>query len=166
MFISGEVFDITCFTGVNQYHALRVHGQCAATHLSSQHIRSVDFEMMCSPDESSAKSKSRKEAFTANTRDNYMASIVYMASIHLAWKPEPNHERITPRSFVQMQCSRDDFNRLNTTELDPHADIVTLIIDVVTDKRNLHFVKPLSSSVEALLKNVPLARSYLIAMPM
>ena len=69
-----------------------------------------------------------------------------MASIHLAYEEEPNHERIGPNSFACMQATPQDLERLGQQQLDPGADVVTLIFDVVTDKRNFHLVKPSSAA--------------------
>ena len=138
--IAGEVFDITCFTGINQYHCLRVEGGCSQAHLSSQHIRSVDFEVACSPPDE-LNQAARKEAFSANTRAHALPSITYLASIHLAWEAEENHACITPHSFACIQASRQDLQRLEQEQLDPEAQVITVIVDLVTDMRHFHFVK-------------------------
>ena len=143
---TGEVFDITCFTGINQYHILRTLGECDASSLSSAHIRAVDFELACAPDPE-LEAAQRKADFEKQTRDTAINSITYMASIHLAYAEEPNHERITPNSFACLQCTRENFSRLDNVALDPAADIVTVILDTVTDQRHLHFVKDASSSI-------------------
>lgn len=137
----GEVFDITCFTGINQYHTLRTEGECNASQLASVHIRSVDFEMMCAPDDSITEMTARKVAFEQETRRQFLRCLTYTASIDLAFAKEPNHERITPSSFARMQCVREDLTLMSSVQLDPGADIVTLVIDVVTDKKHLHLVK-------------------------
>ena len=141
--VPGEVFDITCFTGINQYHCLRVEGQCTPAHLSSQHVRSVDFELMCNPEDKGGAS--HKEAFEAATRDKHITSLTYLASIHLAWECDKNHERITPSSFCCLQSTRQDLQRMESVQLDPQAEIVTVILDVVTDRLHFHFVKSKSS---------------------
>ena len=167
--VPGEVFDICCFTGINQYHCLRVEGECAAAHLSSQHMRSTDFEMMCNPPEDA--SVDHKEAFAAATRDKYLTAITYQASIHLAWEASKNHERITPNSFGCLQSTRGDLHRMQEMQLDPQAEIVTVIMDVVTDKLHFHFVKdkPGAHSIQKkviLPANIDmLARSYPAATP-
>lgn len=138
--VAGEVFDVTCFTGINQYHCLRVQGECGPAHLSSQHIRAVDFEMACTPSDE-VKGAARKEVFAANTRAHVRESITYLASIHLAWEEDKNHESTTPHSFGCIQASRADLQRLEQEQLDPEAQIVTAILDVVTDMRHFHFVK-------------------------
>lgn len=138
--VPGEVFDITCFTGINQYHCLRAEGKCNAAQLSSQHIRSTDMESACNGDEAEAEALARKEAFEAATRKRYLQSLTYMASIHLAWEKQGNDERVTPSSFCCMQSSRGDLRRMEAAELDPQASIVTVIMDVVTDQRHFHFV--------------------------
>ena len=48
--IAGEQFDVTCFSGVSQYHCLRVQGECGPGHVSSCHLRATDFESMCQPE--------------------------------------------------------------------------------------------------------------------
>ena len=78
-----------------------------------------------------------------------------MASIDLAYAETINNENITPNSFACLQCTRENFKRLDTVDLDPSADIITIIIDTVTDKRHLHFVKPgTSASTSAHFKKV------------
>ena len=134
------MFDITCFTGINQYHCLQVEGVCGASHLSSQHLRSVDFEVECNG--RAAGNVDPKEGFQAATREDYLKALTYLASIHLAWEQDENHERITPSSFSCVQTTRNDLLRMETVDLDPQADIVTVILDVVTDQRHFHFVKP------------------------
>ena len=146
--LAGEAFDITCFTGINQYHCLRVEGECCASHLSSQHIRSVDFEVHCSTDHQ----PNTKDLFEANTRKFYLECLTYMASIHLAYEEEKNHERIGPNSFACMQATRQDLESLGQQQLDPGADIVTLIFDVVTDKRHFHLVKPSGAADSSALR--------------
>ena len=155
--VLGEVFDITCFAGINQFHCLRVEGRCSAAHLSSQHMRSVDFECMCNIDfDKEGKAVDRKAAFEAATREKYLTCITYQATVHLAWEADENHERITPNSFACMQSRREDYLRMETMPLDPQADIVTMIIDVVTDKLHFHLVKAKSGS--SLEGKVMLAR--------
>ena len=136
--LAGEAFDITCFTGINQYHCLRVEGECGPTHLSSQHIRSVDFEVRCSTTDDQPNTK---EAFEGNTRQHFLECLTYQASIHLAYEGEKNHERIGPNSFACIQATRDDLQLLGQQQLDPGAEIVTLLLDVVTDRRHFHLVK-------------------------
>tara|TARA_B110001452_G_scaffold50860_1_gene38880 strand:+ start:281 stop:643 length:363 start_codon:yes stop_codon:yes gene_type:complete len=97
----------------------------------------VDFEVHCSTDQSNTK-----DAFEANTRKFYLECLTYQASIHLAYEGEKNHERIGPNSFACMQATRQDLELLGQQQLDPGTDIVTLIFDVVTDKRHFHLVKP------------------------
>ena len=70
-----------------------------------------------------------------------MSCLVYTAAIHLAWSQEDNHELISNKSACVLQCTRADLQCLRTAEIDPQSQIVTLIFDVVTDKRNLHLVK-------------------------
>ena len=86
---------------------------------------------MCAPAED-VEPALRKAHFEKNTRDKYLNCIAYMASIDLAYENEPNHERITPNSFASLQATRDNFARLDTVELDPAADIITIIIDAIT----------------------------------
>jgi hypothetical protein len=96
---------------------------------------------MCAPEDQELDQKARKAEFERNTRKHALDCITYMASIHLAYEDEPNHERITPNSFATLQCTRENTLRMNRTNLDPQADIVTVILDTVTDKRSLHLVK-------------------------
>ena len=139
LLLPGEVFDITVFCGINQYHALRTEGSCGASHLSSAHIRATDFEVMCAPESSSTD---RKADFERNTREHSLHALTYAASIHLAYEADKNHERITSNSYACLQTTREDFRRLGEQQLDPDSDIVTVVIDAVTDKRHFHFVKP------------------------
>ena len=150
------MFDITCFTGVNQWHVLRTLGQCDASSLSSSHIRSTDFELACSPD-SDVIPGLRKEAFEKNTRDMATEALTYMASIHLAYEPSPNHKRITPSSSACLQATRENLTSLESVTLDPSADIVTVILDTVTDQRNIHLVKNGSTTSDAMFEKVLLA---------
>ena len=136
------------FAGINQYHTVRTEGACGASSLSSGHIRATDFEMMCAPEPSC---KDRKAEFERLTRENSLHCLTYAASIHLAYEPEENHERITANSFLCMQAMREDIRRLEQQELDPDADIVTLIFDAVTDKRHFHLVKSNANAEEAKL---------------
>lgn len=148
------MFDITCFTGISQYHTLRTEGQCGPCSLSSTHIRAVDFELMCAPDPG-CHPDSRKADFEKQTRDKFQIALTYMASIDLAYENEQNHDSITPNSFSCLQATRENFKRVNTVELDPAADIVTIIIDTVTDKSHLHFVKAgTSASTESYQENL------------
>jgi hypothetical protein len=61
-------------------------------------------------------------------------------------KATPNHESITPSSFACLQATRGNFKQLDTLELDPAADILTVILDTITDKRNIHLVKAVAAS--------------------
>ena len=100
----------------------------------------MDFEVNCQPDKSFAGNK--KEEFEKNTRATYLQSIIYMASIHLAYRPVPNHDRITPSSLAELQCTRAVLETvLAQAPIDTEAEIVTLILDVVTDKSHIHLVK-------------------------
>lgn len=96
-------------------------------------------ESACQPE---AKSKQPKEEFAKNTRDMFMPCLAYASSIHLAWAKEcPNHERISQQSLAIMQSTRYDLTDLQSTELDPAAQMVCLILDVVTDMSHFHLVK-------------------------
>ena len=132
---TGEVFDVTCFAGISQYHCLRVHGECSHSHLSSCHLRCTDFELACQPEEGDARPK---EAFMRNTHGMFMQCLVYASSIHLAWAAEDNHELISLSSACTLQCTRADLDLLRTVDVDPAAHIVTVILDVVTDKQHFH----------------------------
>lgn len=69
-----------------------------------------------------------------------MTCLVYAASIHLAWANEPNHELSTEHSTCILQCTRADLKLIQSTEIDAEAQIVTLVLDVVTDKAHVHLV--------------------------
>lgn len=144
------MFDITCFTGIAQFHTVRTEGQCSPSSLSSIHIRAVDFELSCAPSPEISEPALRKADFEKQTRDKSLTSLTYMASIDLAYAETLNHESITPNSFACLQCTRENFKRLDTVQLDPSADIITIIIDTVTDKKHLHFVKTGTSASTAL----------------
>ena len=136
--LAGETFDVTCFAGPNNYHCLRANGECSAGSLASCIIRATDFELSCQPAEGS---KTPKADFAKNTRGKFMSCLVYTAAIHLAWGQENNHDLISNKSACVLQCTRADLQCLRTAEIDPQSQIVTLIFDVVTDKRHLHLVK-------------------------
>ena len=142
---AGEVFDVTCFAGVSQYHCLRTHGECDAAHLSSCHLRATDFEQICQPD---AKSKNKKEDFAKNTRGCFMPALTYMASIHLAWGLDSNADNISSKSSAVLQSTRADLNQLRDVTIDPVSEIVTVILDVVTDKKHFHLTSPPSSDTD------------------
>ena len=72
----------------------------------------------------------------------FMPCIVYATSIHLAWtKGSPNHERISQHSQCFLQSTRTDLTYLKSLQLDPAVEMVTLILDVTTDKSHFHLVK-------------------------
>ena len=50
---------------------------------------------------------------------------------------EENHESISTYSRCFLQATRKDLRSLAELELDPIAQIVTIIIDVITDKKTL-----------------------------
>ena len=143
--IVGEQYDVTSFAGVCQYECLRVQGECGPGHVSSCHLRATDFESMCQPEKGDPEPK---VTFAKNTRKLFLPCLVYTAAIHLAWQKEGNHESISPKSRCFLQSTRDDLSCLANMDLDPAAQIVTLIIDVFTDKGHLHFVKAVSGSAE------------------
>ena len=143
--IAGEQYDVTSFAGVCQYECLRVQGECGPGHVSSCHLRATDFESMCQPERGDPEPK---VTFMKNTRKLFLQCLVYTAAIHLAWQKEDNHESISPKSRCFLQCTREDLSWLAEMDLDPAAQIVTLIIDVFTDKGHLHFVKAVSGSAE------------------
>ena len=162
------MFDVTCFAGINQYHTLRVEGKCNPGQLSSVQIRCVDFEIQANRkdtesddhEQTGGASRGSKEEgegdlgiseddFKKNTRAIFYPCMTYLASTHLAWEPEANHERISPLSMAFLQAGRKDLAELKHYSIDPNADIVCMIIDVITDKRNLHFVKDHSEAKEA-----------------
>ena len=139
----GEVFDVTCFAGVSQYHCLRAHGECGHAHLSSCHLRSTDFELACQA-EDDVPAQQAKEVFARNTRSMFMQCMVYTAAIHLAWEQEPNHESISHNSAAVLQTSRADLNMLQTAAVDPACQIVTVVLDVVTDRKHFHLASDTS----------------------
>ena len=102
LFTTGESFDVACFGGPTCYHATRVEGVVSPTVLSSVHVRCVDMEMGCQPENPSDKS-----LFEKNTRAASKSLMVYTASIDSAWSALPNHERIADDSFhvLQVLCS-------------------------------------------------------------
>jgi hypothetical protein len=67
--------------------------------------------------------------------------MVYMASIHLAWEQEQNHDRISRLSRCCLQATREDLLSLKSQEVDPAAQIMLIVIDVITDMKHTHFVK-------------------------
>jgi hypothetical protein len=134
---AGETFDVTCFAGINQYHTLRVEGECNPGQLSSCHIRCVDFEeqAMALAEVDSA------ESFSTATRSMFAQTMVYLASIHSAWRREKeNHCRVAAAQAM-LQCTRANLESVKVLEPDPSANIVMLVIDVVTDMRHIHLVK-------------------------
>ena len=143
--IAGEQFDVTCFSGVSQYHCLRVQGECGPGHVSSCHLRATDFESMCQPEPGDPQ---QKATFMKNTRKLFLPCLIYSAATHLSWQKEENHESISTNSRCFLQATRDDLQSLRYLELDPTAHIVTLIIDVFTDKKHLHFVRAGSGSAD------------------
>lgn len=84
-------------------------------------------------------------------------ALTYMASIHLAYEPSPNHKRITPSSSACLQATRENLTSLESVTLDPSADIVTVILDTVTDQRNIHLVKTGTTTSDAMFEKVLLA---------
>ena len=129
---------MTCFTGVTLYQTLRVHGQTTVGCVESCTIRANDFVMQC---QAESGDRDPKASFATNTRDLFMRVMVYLASIHLAWAKEPNHARISNLSRCCLQATREDLNRLQELEVDPQAEIVTIILDVITDKGHVHLVR-------------------------
>ena len=90
-----------------------------------------------------------KAAFEANTRAMHLQCLAYQASIHLAWEAEPNHERISSQSQCFMQCTRENLELLkNDIGFEPKASVVTLILDVITDKKHFHFVRETKESAK------------------
>ena len=134
----GEVFDVTCFTGLTLYQTLRVHGQTTVGCVESCTIRANDFVMQC---QAESGDRDPKGSFARNTRNLFMRVMVYLASIHLAWAQEPNHARISELSRCCLQTTREDLTSLKNQAIDPAAEIVTIILDVITDKGHLHLVK-------------------------
>jgi len=143
--IAGEQFDVTCFSGVSQYHCLRAHGECTPGHISSCHLRATDFESMCQAEPGDPQERA---TFVKNTRKLFLPCLVYSAATHLSWQMEENHESISTYSRCFLQATRKDLRSLAELEVDPVAQIVTVIIDVITDKGATHFVKAGSGSVD------------------
>lgn len=143
--LAGEVFDVTCFAGVNQYHTLRTTGECSAGSLSSTHIRSVDFEVQCQPENGNPDPTGH---FQRMTREMFTECITYTTSIHMAWSNEPNHDRISSGSDCTLQATHDDLSNLAALTPDFNADVVTVILDVVTDRKNCHLVRKIEDAKE------------------
>jgi hypothetical protein len=135
---AGEVFDVTCFTGLTLFHTQRVKGETTVGCVESCTIRANALVMECQAD---SKDRDPKASFAKNTRDKFMNVMVYMASIHLAWEEERNHDRISRLSRCCLQATREDLISLKSQEVDPAAQIVTVVIDLITDKKHTHFVK-------------------------
>ena len=142
---AGEVFDVTCFAGVSQYHCLRAYGECGHAHLSSCHLRSTDFELACQPAEGS---KTPREDFARNTRAMYMNCMVYTSAIHLGWQREDNAECISSQSACVLQTTRADVAQLQHISPDPASQIVTVILDLITDKKHLHLARVVNDGPE------------------
>lgn len=147
VFCAGETFDITCFSGVNQYHTLRVEGECNAGQLSSCHIRCTDFEQQAM----ALADKDTDETFSKATRTMFAQSMVYHASIHAAWRSssKENHKRISVATAV-LQCTRENLEVLKVLQPDPSAQIVTVVIDVVTDAKHIHLVRESASKLPGM----------------
>ena len=77
----GEVFDVTCFGGCAQYHALRTQGKVGPGMLSSIHIRCTDFEAQAHTEE--------KEGHAASTHKLHMPCMAI-------WQPHISHGCATP----------------------------------------------------------------------
>ena len=135
---AGEVFDVTCFTGLTLFHTQRVKGETTVGCVESCTIRANALVMECQAD---SRDREPKASFAKNTRDSFMNVMVYMASIHLAWEKEPNHDRISQLSRCCLQATREDLLSLKNQEVDPAAQILTIVIDVTTDMKNVHLVK-------------------------
>lgn len=141
---AGEVFDVTCFTGLTLFHTQRVKGETTVGAVESCTIRANALVMEC---QAEPRDRDPKASFASNTRKLFMNVMVYMASIHLAWEEERNHDRISRLSRCCLQATREDLNSLKSQEVDPAAQIVTIIIDVTTDKKNTHFVRAADEDV-------------------
>lgn len=128
----GEIFDVTCFAGCAQYHALRTRGRVGPGMLSSVHIRATDFESQA---DASAGEHSK------HTHKLHVPCMVYLATTHLAWAAEGNHERVTASSACHLQSTRADMEALEHYPIDATCDIVVVIIDTMTDSGHLHFCK-------------------------
>ena len=86
------------FGGVAIFHALRTEGAVAHSVLSSVHLRCVDMEMAAQ-----AKDPMDTHEFAKNTRSMSDAVMLYTASVDTAWAGEPNHERVSEKSFRVLQ---------------------------------------------------------------
>jgi hypothetical protein len=114
-----------------------VEGECNAGQLSSCQIRCTDFEQQAM---ALAGSES-EDKFKKATRDMFMQSIIYMASIHSAWRTtQDNHKRVSAATAI-LQCTRENLEALKGIDPHPSAKIVTLVIDVVTDAKHIHLVR-------------------------
>jgi hypothetical protein len=83
----------------------------------------------------------REDHFKKATRDMFPQSVVYLASIHAAWRAtKENHKRVSAATAI-LQCTRENLEALKQINPDPSAMIVTLIIDVVTDGQHIHLVR-------------------------
>jgi Ran GTPase-activating protein (RanGAP) involved in mRNA processing and transport len=89
-----------------------------------------------------------RATFVKNTRKLFLPCLVYSVATHLSWQMEENHESMSTYSRCFLQATRKDLRSLAELEVDPVAQIVTVIIDVITDKGATHFVKAGSGSVD------------------
>ena len=151
----GETFDVACFGGCAQYHALRTKGEAGPGMLSSVHIRCTDFEAQAHTEE--------KEGHAASTHKLHMPCMAYLATTHLAWLRDTNHERISLDSACYLQSTRADVHALITHPIDPTCDMVCLIIDVTTDGKHVHLCKQ-GGSAEAAAAEQAEIMSHMTAM--
>ena len=75
------------------------------------------------------------------TQKLHVPCMVYIATTHLAWAAEGNHERVTANSACHLQSTRADMEALQHHPIDATCDIVAVIIDVTTDGRHVHLCK-------------------------
>lgn len=153
----GEVFDVTCFGGCAQYHALRTQGKVGPGMLSSIHIRATDFEAQAHTQDGGQHATS--------THKMHMPCMAYLATTHLAWQRDPNHERISLDSACYLQSTRADVHGVITHPIDPTCDMVCIIMDVTTDALHVHLCKQGGSAgPAAAAEQAEEIRSHITAM--
>ena len=129
---------MTAPASLSAYHTLRSEGECTATSLTSGHLRSTDFEAHCNDKD--------YNQFKANTRAIFPNVMTYMAGLHRLWEEEPNHERITPSSACFLQFTREDMDKLASIQIDPSAQIVMAVFDIMTDPKHWHLCQSAQGS--------------------
>ena len=95
----------------------------------------------------------------------YMPCMVYTSAIHLAWQREENAGSISSKSACVLQSTRADLAQLEHTSPDPAAQIITVILDVVTDKKHLHLARDSNASRVHSASGAPRGHTYHPWMP-